>query len=98
MREFINPAVSRAGLGSCRRRHGVSDLGDFIPALESEQPAIKKTFKNYEPGCAHIDIKYLAQMPDETSSRYLSSRLFAQPVGSSWKSIPTNLTAATLTS
>jgi hypothetical protein len=25
-REFIDPAVSRAGLGRCPRRHGVSDL------------------------------------------------------------------------
>ena len=25
LREFVNPAVSRAGLGRCLRRHGVSD-------------------------------------------------------------------------
>ena len=29
-REFINPAVSRAGLGRCLRRHGVSDLRDLV--------------------------------------------------------------------
>lgn len=28
--EFINPAVSRAGLGRCLRRHGVSDLRDLV--------------------------------------------------------------------
>jgi transcriptional regulator with XRE-family HTH domain len=60
-REFINPTVSRVGLGRCLRRHGVSDLRDLIPALESEQPAAKKTFKDYEPGYLHIDIKYLPQ-------------------------------------
>jgi transposase InsO family protein len=58
-------------LGRCLRHHDVSDLRDLIPAFESEQPAIKKTFKDYEPGYLHIDIKYLPQMPDETSRRYL---------------------------
>ena len=69
-REFINPAVSRAGLGRCLRRHGVSDLRDLVNN-ESSTPATKKTFKDYEPGFVHIDIKYLPQMPDETSRRYL---------------------------
>ena len=70
-REFINPAVSRAGLGRCLRRHGVSDLRDLIAVQEAETPAAKKTFKNYEPGFLHMDIKYLPQMPDETDRRYL---------------------------
>jgi transposase InsO family protein len=69
-REFINPAVSRAGLGRCLRRHGVSDLRDLV-VPESGVPASKKTFKDYEPGFVHIDIKYLPQMPDETARRYL---------------------------
>jgi transposase InsO family protein len=69
-REFINPAVSRAGLGRCLRRHGVSDLRDQIKQ-ESGKPATKKSFKDYEPGFVHIDIKYLPQMPDETARRYL---------------------------
>jgi transposase-like protein len=29
-RKFINPAVSRAGLGRCLRRHGVSDPRDLV--------------------------------------------------------------------
>jgi hypothetical protein len=70
-REFINPAVSRAGPGGCLRRHGVSDLRDLVPAFEGEKPVIKKTCKDYEPGYLHIDIKYLPQMPDETSRRCL---------------------------
>ena len=47
-REFINPAVSRAGLGRCLRRHGVSDLRDLVEQ-ESGMPATKKSFKDYEP-------------------------------------------------
>lgn len=35
-REFINTDVSRVGSGCCLRRHGVSDLRDLVPALESE--------------------------------------------------------------
>ena len=70
-REFINPAVSRAGLGRCLRRHGVSNLRDLIVVQEGEKPAAKKSFKDYEPGFLHIDIKYLPQMPDETARRYL---------------------------
>ena len=69
--EFINPAVSRAGLGRCLRRHGVSDLRDLIALQEPSEPVVKKTFKDYEPGFLHIDIKYLPQMPDESARRYL---------------------------
>jgi transposase InsO family protein len=69
-REFVNPAVSRAGLGRCLRRHGVSNLRELV-AEKSDEPAVKKTFKDYEPGFLHIDIKYLPQMPDETQRRYL---------------------------
>ncbi|THU02835.1 IS481 family transposase [Lampropedia puyangensis] len=71
VREFINPDVSRAGLGRCLRRHGVSSLRE-MQAQESqgeEQPS--KTFKDYEPGFIHVDIKYLPQMPGEAHRRYL---------------------------
>ncbi len=33
--------------------------------------APKKTFKDYEPGFVHVDIKYLPQKADESSRRYL---------------------------
>jgi len=69
-REFINPAVSRAGLGRCLRRHGVSDLRDLVNQ-DGGTPATKKTFKDCEPVFIHIDIKYLPQMPDESSQHYL---------------------------
>ena len=70
-REFINPAVSRAGLGRCLRRHGVSSLKALVAELDVSTPAEKKTFKDYEPGFIHIDIKYLPKMPDEETRRYL---------------------------
>jgi len=69
-REFINPDVSRSGMDRCLRRHGVNILKDLIPAVEGQE-AVKKTFKDYQPGYLHVDIKYLPQMPDETSRRYL---------------------------
>jgi len=49
----------------------MSRLVDVIPTAEGETIAPKKTFKDYEPCFIHIDIKYLPQMPDETSRRYL---------------------------
>src|SRR5437764_5301394 len=69
-REFINPEVSRSGLDRCLRRHGVSDLKSLHPQIEGQAKPLK-TFKDYEPGFLHIDIKYLPQMPDETRRRYL---------------------------
>jgi hypothetical protein len=69
-REFINAAVSRSGLDRCLRRHGVSDLKSLLPQVQGG-PAPMKTFKDYEPGFIHIDIKYLPQMPDETKRHYL---------------------------
>jgi transposase InsO family protein len=69
-REFINADVSRSGLDRCLRRHGVSNLEDLVPVVEGEA-AVKKTFKDYEPGFVHVDIKYLPQMPDEKHRRYL---------------------------
>ena len=70
IREFINPDVSRSGLDRCLRRHGVSDLKSLQPEIEGQAKPVK-TFKDYEPGFLHIDIKYLPQMPDETQRRYL---------------------------
>ena len=74
VREFINPAVSRSGLDRCLSRHGVPNLRELqaqarAEAGEAEAPI--KTFKDYEPGFLHMDIKYLPQMPDESDRRYL---------------------------
>ena len=70
VREFINPDVSRSGLDRCLRRHGASDLKALQPRIEGKAMPVK-TFKDYEPGFLHVDIKYLPQMPDETQRRYL---------------------------
>ena len=69
-REFVHADLSRSALGRCLRRHGVSDLRELIPKEDTVEP-VKKSFKDYEPGFIHIDIKYLPQMPDETQRRYL---------------------------
>ena len=71
--EFINADASRSGIHRCLRRHGVAHLKDLTPCTEDKEgkEAKKKTFKDYEPGFIHIDIKYLPQMPDETQRRYL---------------------------
>lgn len=67
-REFLCPSVSRSGLDRCLRRHGVGNLRTLMPG--AEKPA-HKPFKAYEPGYLHMDIKYLPQMADETTRRYL---------------------------
>ena len=74
-REFICTGVSRSGLDRCLRRHGVANLRilQAEERLAAGEPAVPapKTFKDDERGYLHIDIKYLPQMPDETSRRYL---------------------------
>ncbi len=73
-REFIHAGVSRSALNRCLVRHGVSNLHALRAELNpQDESAVKpvKTFKAYEPGFVHIDIKYLPQMPDERQRRYL---------------------------
>lgn len=67
-REFICSQATRSGLDRCLRRHGVGNLNALKPR-EPTQP--HQAFKSYEPGFIHIDVKYLPQMPEETSRRYL---------------------------
>src|SRR5665213_781835 len=67
VREFLNPAVSRSGLARCMKRHGLNRR----PIEDKDAPVVRKTFKDYAPGFIHVDIKYLPQMADETSRRYL---------------------------
>lgn len=70
-KSYINPEASRSGVARCLKRHGVSRLSDILPPADGEEKPPKKTFKDYEPGYVHIDIKYLPKMPDETRRRYL---------------------------
>ena len=67
-REFLNPHVSRSGLDRCLRRHWVSNLNALRPKTPAEP---HKAFQSDEPGFLHIDVKYLPQMADETTRRYL---------------------------
>jgi transposase InsO family protein len=67
-REFLCPSVSRSGLDRCLRRHGVGNLRKLMPEAGK---AAHKPFKAYLPGYLHMDIKYLPQMADETTRRYL---------------------------
>ena len=66
-REFLNPDVSRSGLDRCLRRHGVANLKALQPTPEVTP---HKTFKAYEPGFVHIDVKYLPAIDGEPR-RYL---------------------------
>ena len=72
-REFLNPNLSRSALDRCLRRHGVGNLKAMLREQEGDATDSKsyKSFKDYEPGFVHIDIKYLPQMADERSRSYL---------------------------
>jgi hypothetical protein len=68
LREFLNPHVLRSGLDRCLRRHGVGNLRELKP---KDAKPTHSSFKAYEPGYLHIDIKDLPQMADEDRRRYL---------------------------
>jgi len=73
VREFIEPRLSRSALDRCLRRHGVSNLRVLQRERGGDQASSQspKRFNAYEPGFVHIDIKYLPQMQDEASRKYL---------------------------
>ncbi|AOY02061.1 IS481 family transposase [Jeongeupia sp. USM3] len=69
---FINPNATRSGINRLLVREGVGNLKTLQAQLQPEEPAApSKGFKDYAPGYFHLDIKYLPQMPDETSRSYL---------------------------
>src|SRR6218665_2539621 len=67
-REFLCPDVSPSGLDRCLRPHGVGNLNPLNPR---EPTVTHQAFKSYEPGCVHMDVKYLPEMRDEGRRRYL---------------------------
>lgn len=71
-KQYVNAKASRSALDRLLQREGIGNLKALIAAQtpEGEKPE-KKGFKDYEPGYFHMDIKYLPQMPDETSRSYL---------------------------
>ena len=80
--EFLNPDLSRSGLDRCLRRHGVSNLKALMPA--PEKPA-HKTFKDYEPGFVHVDIKYVPAI-DRSHASTSSSPSTGLAAGFTWNS------------
>ncbi len=90
-------AVILAGLDRCLRRHGVGSLLALQAAAreavgDADKPA--KSFKDYEPGFVHIDIKYLPQMPGEATRRYSSWPLTVPRAGCSCACTPTQSEAS----
>ena len=75
VRKFIEPTMTRSSLLRLLKRHGVNNLNFMIKeqkqceGIPDKKPY--KTFKDYEPGYLHVDVKYLPQMPDEKSRSYL---------------------------
>jgi transposase InsO family protein len=70
VREHIKPDCGRQALFRLLKRNGINQLRDLLPDDESEERETK-TFKSYEPGYIHIDIKELPRMPDEEKHSYL---------------------------
>jgi len=68
-RKYINPLASRSAIHRLLKREDLSRLVDLEPVAEGEKP--KKTFKDYEPGYIHIDLKYLPKMQDQDTHAYL---------------------------
>lgn len=71
-REFMNPKVSRAGIERLLKREGMASLRTIMKEQKKGGKSTeKKSFKDYAPGYIHMDIKYLPQMPDQSSRSYL---------------------------
>lgn len=73
VREFINPAVSRAGLDRYLRRHGVASLRALQAKALADAGEIRPTFKIFRLRAwllAHGH-QVPPQMPDENHRRYL---------------------------
>ena len=60
--------MARSGLDRRLCRHGVGNLRDLL--AQSPRPK-HKAFNVYTPGYLHVVVKYLPQIADESSRRYL---------------------------
>ena len=69
-KRFINSAASRSAIHRLLQREGLSRLADLQPVADGEA-APKKTFKDYEPGYIHADVKYLPKLADQAAHEYL---------------------------
>jgi transposase InsO family protein len=68
-RKYIDPQASRSAIHRLLQRENISRLADLEPVAEGEKP--KKTFKDYEPGYVHVDVKYLPKLADQDRHGYL---------------------------
>ena len=66
VQEFLNPEASCPGLDRCLGHHGVGILRNL---QAQEVRPMHSAFKTYEPFYRNIDVKYLAQVANESSSR-----------------------------
>ena len=72
VREYIKNDMTRSSLIRLLKRHQVNRLTELYTDQSDESSEKKpKTFKDYEPGYIHIDIKYLPMMPSDNQKRYL---------------------------
>ena len=90
VRELVCPYMSRSALDRRLRRHGVSNLKELIPTEKNEKNH-PKTFKDYEPGFMHADIKYLPGCRTKPSGNTCSSASTGRPDGCTWRSGPRRL-------
>lgn len=67
VREFLHPTILRSSVHRLLKRNGLSAR----PVTGGPDKPAHKPFKVYEPGYLHVDVKYLPQMPGESSRRYL---------------------------
>ena len=72
VREFIKPDMIRSCLIRLLTRYQANRLQDpYAEQSEAAEGGKVKTFKDYEPGYLHVDIKYLPKMPNDPQKRYL---------------------------
>ena len=73
VRHFMKPDMVRSSLQRLLHRHGVGNLRTIIAELNQSLEGEKKhkTFKDYEAGYLHVDVKYLPKMPDEETHGYV---------------------------
>ena len=71
-RELISPTLSRSSLIRLLKRCGVNSLKVLYAELSEETSGNKcKTFKDYQPGDIHVELKHLPMMPDDPQKRHL---------------------------
>jgi transposase-like protein len=69
-RNFIKAEMTRSSLYRLLKRHKAPSLRELV-RQNSAEDSPEKSFKDYEPGFLHVDIKYLPRRPDEICHRYL---------------------------